>query len=102
MVRGPSPDFSTDVRDPLTAGRGGGVWLTWSVSNISSPCSVGERRFAGCRASSSQSREENRMSNLGARISAQVTALEPRINSDGIVAWGVKNIIPIVMLFIGI
>jgi hypothetical protein len=42
------------------------------------------------------------MSNLGAHINAQVVALEPRINSDGIVAWGVKNIIPIVMLFIGI
>jgi drug/metabolite transporter (DMT)-like permease len=38
------------------------------------------------------------MSNLG----AQIIALEPRINSDGIVAWGVRNIIPIVMLFIGI
>jgi cytochrome c-type biogenesis protein CcmH/NrfF len=38
------------------------------------------------------------MSNLG----AQIVALEPRINSDGIVAWGVKNIIPVVMLFIGI
>jgi predicted branched-subunit amino acid permease len=38
------------------------------------------------------------MSNLGAHI----ILLEPRINSDGIVAWGVKNIIPLVMLFIGI
>ena len=38
------------------------------------------------------------MSNLG----AQIILLEPRINSDGVVAWGVKNIIPIVMLFIGI
>lgn len=38
------------------------------------------------------------MSNLG----AQIILLEPRINSDGIVEWGVKNIIPIVMLFIGI
>lgn len=36
------------------------------------------------------------------KLSAQIIALEPRINSDGIVAWGVKNIIPIVMLFIGI
>lgn len=26
----------------------------------------------------------------------------PDINSDGIVEWGVKNIIPIVLLFIGI
>ena len=29
-------------------------------------------------------------------------ALEPRINSSGIVEWGVKNIIPVVLLFIGI
>jgi exosortase/archaeosortase len=28
--------------------------------------------------------------------------LAPTINSDGIVAWGVKNIIPIVLLVIGI
>lgn len=42
------------------------------------------------------------MSNLGAHINGQIVALEPRINSDVIVAWGVKNIIPIVMLFIGI
>ncbi len=26
----------------------------------------------------------------------------PHINSDGIVQWGVKNIIPIILLFIGI
>ena len=38
------------------------------------------------------------MTKLGALIIAQ----EPKINSDGVVAWGVKNIIPIVMLFIGI
>ena len=31
-----------------------------------------------------------------------VIAAGPDINSDGIVAWGVKNIIPIVLLFIGI
>ena len=31
-----------------------------------------------------------------------VIASGPDINSDGIVAWGVKNIIPIVLLFIGI
>jgi hypothetical protein len=37
------------------------------------------------------------MSKLGALIAA-----EPQINSDGLVAWGVKNIIPIVMLVIGI
>jgi hypothetical protein len=28
--------------------------------------------------------------------------MAPRFNSDGVVAWGVRNIIPIVMLFIGI
>jgi predicted branched-subunit amino acid permease len=32
---------------------------------------------------------------------AAITAA-PDINSDGIVEWGVKNIIPIVLLFIGI
>ena len=32
----------------------------------------------------------------------QIVAAGPNINSDGIVAWGVKNIIPIVLLFIGI
>ena len=31
-----------------------------------------------------------------------VIAAGPDINSDGIVTWGVKNIIPIVLLFIGI
>ena len=39
------------------------------------------------------------MSNAVAQI---VIAAGPDINSDGIVAWGVKNIIPIVLLFIGI
>ncbi len=34
-------------------------------------------------------------------ISAAIVAA-PDINSDGIVEWGVKNIIPIVLLFIGI
>jgi predicted branched-subunit amino acid permease len=34
-------------------------------------------------------------------ITAAITAA-PDINSDGIVEWGVKNIIPIVLLFIGI
>lgn len=34
-------------------------------------------------------------------ITAAVLAA-PDINSDGIVEWGVKNIIPIVLLFIGI
>ena len=36
------------------------------------------------------------------KLSALMVAQEPTFNSDGIVAWGVKNIIPIVMLFIGI
>ena len=31
-----------------------------------------------------------------------ITAAGPNINSHGIVAWGVKNIIPIVLLVIGI
>lgn len=35
-------------------------------------------------------------------LSALISADGPAINSDGLVAWGVKNIIPIVMLFIGI
>ncbi|NUR09522.1 MAG: hypothetical protein HOQ22_01885 [Nocardioidaceae bacterium] len=35
-------------------------------------------------------------------IAEFVTAAGPDINSDGIVAWGVKNIIPIVLLVIGI
>lgn len=29
-------------------------------------------------------------------------AADPEINSDGIVSWGVRNIIPIILLFIGI
>jgi hypothetical protein len=33
---------------------------------------------------------------------ASVISAAPDINSDGIVEWGVKNIIPIVLLFIGI
>jgi drug/metabolite transporter (DMT)-like permease len=33
---------------------------------------------------------------------ASAVSAAPDINSDGIVAWGVKNIIPIVLLFIGI
>lgn len=33
---------------------------------------------------------------------AQAIVAAPDINSDGIVEWGVKNIIPIVLLFIGI
>lgn len=33
---------------------------------------------------------------------AHAISAAPDINSDGIVEWGVKNIIPIVLLFIGI
>lgn len=35
-------------------------------------------------------------------LTTYMTVLEPRFNSDGIVEWGVKNIIPIVLLFVGI
>ena len=35
-------------------------------------------------------------------ISSAVIAAAPTINSDGIVEWAVKNIIPIVLLFIGL
>ena len=35
-------------------------------------------------------------------IVAQAITAAPDINSDGIVEWGVKNIIPIVLLFIGL
>ena len=38
------------------------------------------------------------MSNL----SAQFVVLAPRINSEGVVEWVVQNIIPIVLLFIGL
>ena len=38
------------------------------------------------------------MSNLG----AQMVVLAPRINSEGVVEWVVQNIIPIVLLFIGL
>jgi hypothetical protein len=31
-----------------------------------------------------------------------LAVLAPTFNSDGVVAWGVKNIIPIVLLFVGI
>ena len=36
------------------------------------------------------------------KIASQVITAAPEINSDGIVEWGVRNIIPIVLLFIGI
>ena len=32
----------------------------------------------------------------------QIISAAPDINSEGIVEWGVRNIIPIVLLFIGI
>ena len=35
-------------------------------------------------------------------VTATVVTAAPDINSDGIVEWGVKNIIPIVLLVIGI
>ena len=37
-------------------------------------------------------------------MSLLVTAMaaDPEFNSDGIVAWGVRNIIPIILLFVGI
>jgi hypothetical protein len=37
-------------------------------------------------------------------VSAVVVAAaaDPNINSDGIVEWGVRNIVPVVLLFIGI
>jgi cytochrome c-type biogenesis protein CcmH/NrfF len=35
-------------------------------------------------------------------LASQIVVMAPRFNSDGVVAWGVRNIIPIVMLFIGI
>ena len=33
---------------------------------------------------------------------ARIITAAPDINSDGIVAWGVRNIIPVVLLVIGI
>ncbi len=35
-------------------------------------------------------------------LTSAVLAAAPDINSDGIVAWGVRNIIPVVLLVIGI
>jgi hypothetical protein len=35
-------------------------------------------------------------------VYAQIVIAAPDINADGIVAWGVRNIIPIVLLVIGI
>ena len=39
---------------------------------------------------------------MSSAVAQIVIAAGPDINSDGIVTWGVKNIIPIVLLFIGI
>jgi hypothetical protein len=36
------------------------------------------------------------------KTAAQIISAAPDINSEGIVEWGVRNIIPIVLLFIGI
>lgn len=33
---------------------------------------------------------------------SDIIVLAPDVNSDGIVEWGVKNIIPIILLFVGI
>jgi len=33
---------------------------------------------------------------------SEVVVLAPNFNSDGIVQWGVKNLIPIILLFVGI
>ena len=33
---------------------------------------------------------------------AEIVVLAPRINSEGVVQWVVQNIIPIVLLFIGL
>ena len=38
------------------------------------------------------------MSGLG----AQIIVLAPNFNSEGVVEWGVKNIIPLVLLVVGI
>ncbi len=35
-------------------------------------------------------------------VAAQIITAAPDINSDGIVAWGVRNIIPIILLVVGI
>ncbi len=35
-------------------------------------------------------------------VAELITAAGPDINSDGIVAWGVRNIIPIVLLIVGV
>lgn len=35
-------------------------------------------------------------------VAGLVATASPDLNSDGIVQWGVKNIIPIILLFVGI
>ena len=35
-------------------------------------------------------------------IISVLIVLEPKFNSDGIVQWGVRNLIPILLLFVGI
>lgn len=35
-------------------------------------------------------------------VLAHVITAAPELNSDGIVQWGVKNLIPIILLFVGI
>jgi hypothetical protein len=42
------------------------------------------------------------MSAVVTQVVTQVVTAAPDINSDGIVAWGVRNIIPIILLVIGI
>jgi hypothetical protein len=33
---------------------------------------------------------------------SHITVMAPEINSDGVVQWGVRNIIPIILLVVGI
>lgn len=35
-------------------------------------------------------------------VSAQIIVLAPNFNSQGVVEWGVKNIIPLILLVVGI
>jgi len=37
-----------------------------------------------------------------ANLFSEIVVLAPQFNSDGIVEWGVKNLIPIILLFVGI
>ena len=56
----------------------------------------------GRRLRSHTSREPSREVQLRSKTAAQIISAAPDINSEGIVEWGVRNIIPIVLLFIGI